>query len=410
MPHFFAKKLDSIALPQCTKHFKFILEARNLKDKSALILVESLQNNTQKILLNKQEKNGKFLIKFNKHFKVHSKELIKSALRDYANLANADILSHNLNAGNIDVDSRFLLDFRGILNILPHNNANLEIGFGSGRHILNLAQNNPQSIIIGLEIYRPAILQVLRQIEILGLKNLFIANIDARTLCEILPNATLDRIFLHFPVPWDKNPQRRVFSEYFLQNIIRILKKDGFFELVTDSKEYFCFAKKLAKNYHCKTAINAPNAVVSKYEARWQREQKTIYKLQIFPQMKAFSRICDVFCKKNNDISRKKNSNIKGDLSQEFSEILSQWKAKFNANFISKILALKSPKICQKECFLHIKDVYEFDSGFVIFVAFGAYYAPSSAFFVIANNKVECLSDIIYTKANITAMRLVTEF
>lgn len=398
MPHFYASKLDSTPLPKSTENFAFILEAWNLKDKSSLILVESLHDKTQKILLSKQEKNGKFLIKFNKHYKTHSKELIKQALKDYATITNANIISHNLNAHKSEVDSAYLLDYRGICDVIKSQNAMLEIGFGSGRHILNLAKTNPNTIIIGLEIYRPAILQVLRQIKLLDLQNLFIANIDARILCEILPKNALDRIFLHFPVPWDKNPQRRVFSKYFLQNAIRILKKDGYFELVTDSKEYFNFAKKLSKNYKCKLDTNATNAVVSKYEARWRKQQKQIFKLQIFPKMSLLG-----FFTRN-------RSDDFADLSKEFELVLQRWKATLNADFIDKILRLKSPKICKEEYFLHIKSVYESGDGFVIFAIFGAYYAPSSAFFAVRESSVESLSDIIYTKANIAAMNLLTEF
>lgn len=398
MPHFYASKLDSTPLPKSTENFAFILEAWNLKDKRSLILAESLHDKTQKILLSKQEKNGKFLIKFNKHYKTHSKELIKQALKDYATITNANITSHNLNAHKSEVDSAYLLDYRGICNAVKSQNAMLEIGFGSGRHILNLAKTNPNTTIIGLEIYRPAILQVLRQIKLLNLQNLFIANIDARILCEILPKNALDRIFLHFPVPWDKNPQRRVFSKHFLQNVIRILKKDGFFELVTDSKEYFNFAKKLSKNYKCKIDTNATNAVVSKYEARWRKQQKQIFKLQIFPKMSLFG------------FFTRTRSDDFADLSNEFELVLQRWKATLNADFIKKILLLKLPKICKEEYFLHIKSVYESGDGFVIFATFGAYYAPSSAFFAIRENSVESLSDIIYTKANIAAMNLLTEF
>ncbi|MGX2983163.1 tRNA (guanosine(46)-N7)-methyltransferase TrmB [Helicobacter sp. 23-1045] len=196
-------------------------------------------------------------------------------------------LTPSAREGEQNADSAFLLSWREICALLSQGkeqskSAMLEIGFGSGRNILNLARTNPHSAIIGLEIYRPAIAQVLRQIQLLGLQNLFVANLDARVLCEIIPRKSLDRIFLHFPVPWDKNPQRRVLSAQFLQNALGALKNGGFFELLTDSAEYFDFAKDLAKDYHFEAQENAGNAVVSKYEARWRRQGKVIYKLKIF--------------------------------------------------------------------------------------------------------------------------------
>lgn len=124
----------------------------------------------------------------------------------------------------------------------------LEIGFGSGRHILHLAKQNPNDIFIGLEVHTPSIEQVLKNIAISNLQNLFILHFDARVLLEILPSNSLDCIFLHFPVPWNDSPSRRVFSEHFLALALRVLKKGGILELKTDDKIYFKDALSISKN------------------------------------------------------------------------------------------------------------------------------------------------------------------
>ena len=124
----------------------------------------------------------------------------------------------------------------------------LEIGFGSGRHILHLAKQNPNDIFIGLEVHTPSIEQVLKNIAISNLQNLFILHFDARVLLEILPSNSLDCIFLHFPVPWNDSPSRRVFSEHFLVLALRVLKKGGILELKTDDEVYFKDALSISKN------------------------------------------------------------------------------------------------------------------------------------------------------------------
>ena len=124
----------------------------------------------------------------------------------------------------------------------------LEIGFGSGRHILHLAKQNPNDIFIGLEVHTPSIEQVLKNIAISNLQNLFILHFDARVLLEILPSNSLDCIFLHFPVPWNDSPSRRVFSEHFLDLALRVLKKGGILELKTDDEIYFKDALSISKN------------------------------------------------------------------------------------------------------------------------------------------------------------------
>lgn len=125
----------------------------------------------------------------------------------------------------------------------------LEIGFGSGRHILHLAKQNPNDIFIGLEVHTPSIEQVLKNIAISNLQNLFVLHFDARVLLEVLPSNSLDCIFLHFPVPWNDSPSRRVFSEHFLALALRVLKKGGILELKTDDEIYFKDALSISKHH-----------------------------------------------------------------------------------------------------------------------------------------------------------------
>ena len=45
----------------------------------------------------------------------------------------------------------------------------------------------------------------------------------------------------------------------------------------------------------------------------------------------------------------------------------------------------------------------------VLFASFGAYYAPSSAYFVICGDEVSTISEIIPTSANMGALGLFME-
>ena len=120
MPHFFANNLDFLnnSRQKSGKNFHFLLEARNLRDNSLLILAESKSNSHQKVMLTAQKKGENFLVKFNKHFKVNSRKAIKNALKDYANLTNANIILHNLNDNKRESQSKYLLNSQGVLEIL----------------------------------------------------------------------------------------------------------------------------------------------------------------------------------------------------------------------------------------------------------------------------------------------------
>ena len=118
----------------------------------------------------------------------------------------------------------------------------VEIGFGSGRHLLHQAKKHPEIQFIGLEIHKPSIEQVLKQCELQGISNILVVDYDARLFMEFLASNVVGRILVHFPVPWDKKPHRRVFSAAFIEEALRVLRPNGTLELRTDSQLYFEFS------------------------------------------------------------------------------------------------------------------------------------------------------------------------
>ncbi len=103
-----------------------------------------------------------------------------------------------------------------LLRIQNQNEIYIEIGFGSGRHLLYQAKINPNALIIGVEIYTPALEQVAKLALDQGIKNVLLIKTDARLLLSIMESNLIDKIFLHFPVPWDKKPHRRVVGLNFI--------------------------------------------------------------------------------------------------------------------------------------------------------------------------------------------------
>ncbi|WP_297961080.1 tRNA (guanosine(46)-N7)-methyltransferase TrmB [uncultured Campylobacter sp.] len=181
-----------------------------------------------------------------------------------------------------------ILDENEILSLVKSSKFNkifIEIGFGSGRHLLHQARSNQDALLIGIEIYKPAIEQVAKLAIREGLQNIALIATDARVLLSLLPAGCLQRVFLHFPVPWDDAPHRRVISDEFASQIARTLGRSGRFELRTDSEEYFLYAMQKLSPYvqHKAGEIshfkNRDAAVASKYEDRWRKMDKNIYDL-----------------------------------------------------------------------------------------------------------------------------------
>ena len=181
-----------------------------------------------------------------------------------------------------------ILDENEILSLVKSSKFNkifIEIGFGSGRHLLHQAHSNQDALLIGIEIYKPAIEQVAKRAIREGLQNIALIATDARVLLSLLPAGCLQRVFLHFPVPWDDAPHRRVISDEFASQIARTLGSGGRFELRTDSEEYFLYAMQKLSPYVQRKAgeishfKNRDAAVASKYEDRWRKMDKNIYDL-----------------------------------------------------------------------------------------------------------------------------------
>ncbi|TLD88283.1 MULTISPECIES: tRNA (guanosine(46)-N7)-methyltransferase TrmB [Helicobacter] len=361
MPHFLASNISLPSLPYMQEDFTFVYEAIKCNDANqSLILVEYKQN---AFFLRKQKratKNNSILKCEKSSAKVHT-GVIKNALKILSKHQDS-LISHNLNNNSPRQNLQspyfkpieFFLDFR--------DRFIMEIGFGSGRHLLHLAQNNPHRICIGVEIHTPSIEQILRQIELLGLENLFIINADARVLLEILPDSKADRIYLHFPVPWNKKPHRRVFSARFLQEVLRVLDENAFLHLRSDDEIYFKDTLNLALNeplLHLEVYKNTKLDITSKYEARWERQQKDIYDMKIFKQ--------------NGEKNTKNVQNNQNRFS--FDKILRKNVDNYT-DFSYKKIA--------KDWFLHIDGLYCAGDVYVMTLCFGDFFQPQNAFLQIA--------------------------
>ena len=116
----------------------------------------------------------------------------------------------------------------------------LEIGFGYGENLINLAKKNKNNLILGCEIYKPAIAHLVKKIEENNLKNIAIFSNDIFLLFKKIKNHSVKKIFLLFPDPWKKKKhhKRRLVSQALIKNFDNILEYNGEIYVSTDSKDY----------------------------------------------------------------------------------------------------------------------------------------------------------------------------
>ena len=267
MPHLYIKNPKDINYPIKKDEVEFLFRVDDLI---------ACKIGNRKFFISLQERGDKYLLKYDKITRPLSSEL-KKAYTAFLSLTNAEILSSNIDAIKDKQPNRYLtntdsLDYKEEIIV--------EIGFGSGRHLLHLAKKYKDKIIIGIEIHKPSIEQVLKRVELEGISNIRVIDYDGRLVLSKIESNKVHSIYVHFPVPWDKKPHRRVISNYFINESIRVLKQGGFLHLRTDSDNYFDYSfkefMKLNKN-ELKIYKIRELEISSKYEDRWKRLKKNIY-------------------------------------------------------------------------------------------------------------------------------------
>lgn len=120
-------------------------------------------------------------------------------------------------------------------------NTVLEIGFGNGSSLLQMAEAAPDTAFIGIEVHRPGVGALLMGIENQQLSNLTVYQEDAvEVLKNCIPNESLSRVQLYFPDPWPKKKhhKRRILQADFIDLIRQKLQAGGLFHMATDWQPY----------------------------------------------------------------------------------------------------------------------------------------------------------------------------
>ncbi len=116
----------------------------------------------------------------------------------------------------------------------------LEVGFGSGEHLVWQATENPDIGFIGCEPFINGVVKMIRDADLAGLDNIKVLADDARPLIDALPEASVGRFFLLFPDPWPKRRHwnRRFLGPENLPRLSRVLKDGAEMRLASDHPGY----------------------------------------------------------------------------------------------------------------------------------------------------------------------------
>lgn len=117
----------------------------------------------------------------------------------------------------------------------------MEIGFGRGHFITELARQRPDDAFVAFEIRRKWCQWLAKRMDRLGLTNIRVGQQDARSLIvRGIPDHSVSELYVNFPDPWWKkrHQKRRLFSAEFLTLMHRKLVPSGRIFLKTDVEPY----------------------------------------------------------------------------------------------------------------------------------------------------------------------------
>jgi tRNA (guanine-N7-)-methyltransferase len=116
----------------------------------------------------------------------------------------------------------------------------LDIGFGGGEALIELAEVRPSEHVIGVDVHTPGIAAVLEAVEARGLRNVRVVEGDVVDFAGRIPPRSLDAIRVFFPDPWPKRRQRgrRLICPDVVARFVPMLRVGGEIQLTTDSTDY----------------------------------------------------------------------------------------------------------------------------------------------------------------------------
>ena len=116
----------------------------------------------------------------------------------------------------------------------------LEVGFGNGHHLVELAKRNYDKLIVGSEVYENGVATACFSLFQNKIQNARVFHGDARNLLNLFKDKAVERIYILFPDPWKKkrHKSRRLLSSSNLGYFSKILKPEGYICIATDVEDY----------------------------------------------------------------------------------------------------------------------------------------------------------------------------
>lgn len=147
----------------------------------------------------------------------------------------------------------------------------LEIGFGMGASLVEMADVNPDKNFLGIEVHLPGVGACLAAAHEKQLTNLRVMCHDAvEVLNKMIQDQSLSMVQLFFPDPWHKarHHKRRIVQVPFAELILSKLKPGGIFHMATDWENYAEHMLEVMNSIEGFQNLSSENSYVPRPESR----------------------------------------------------------------------------------------------------------------------------------------------
>lgn len=130
------------------------------------------------------------------------------------------------------------LDLRDVFG--PEAAVVLDIGFGGGEGLIEMAEARPHECIIGVEVHTPGVAKVIDAVEANGWQHVRLVEGDVLDFLPRLAVGSLAGVRIWFPDPWLKRKQqhRRIVRPAVVTMLVDRLRVGGTVHVATDIADY----------------------------------------------------------------------------------------------------------------------------------------------------------------------------
>lgn len=164
----------------------------------------------------------------------------------------------------------------------------VEIGFGRGEFLIDLATNSPEAAFLGIEISFKRVLKMARRLAAMPIENVRLIESKAeRVVGQLLEKETVAQFWINFPDPWPKlrHAPRRLMQPPFVRELSTRLVEGGLLCVATDDADY---AEQIHESLSGESSLENMNApehwtrevpgrMHTGYESEWRAEGRPLH-------------------------------------------------------------------------------------------------------------------------------------